>query len=62
MRGQSLCRGIIIVETMKKMQNGYEQKTEYYTVFPDKAPKVITADTVVKQMAQVLPKKIVNRF
>jgi cytochrome c oxidase subunit 2 len=51
-------RGIIIVETMEEYKKWLaEQSPEYFTVFPDKAPKVITTDTVAKLAAQVLPEK-----
>ena len=55
--GHFSMRGVIIVETMAEYKKWIaEQKPEYFTVFPDKAPKVIIADsTPVKQTAQLLP-------
>jgi cytochrome c oxidase subunit 2 len=51
-------RGIIIVETIEEYKKWLaEQKPEYFTVFPDKAPKLNIADSAVKQTAQVLPVK-----
>ena len=57
--GHFSMRGVIIVETMAEYKQWLaEQKPEYYTIFPDKAPKIITNDsTAVKQTAQVLPVK-----
>lgn len=50
-------RGVIIVETMDEYKKWLaEQKPEYFTVFPDKAPKINTVDSAVKT-AQVLPEK-----
>ena len=50
-------RGVIIVETMEEYKKWLaEQKPEYFTVFPDKAPKINTVDSAVKT-AQVLPEK-----
>jgi len=49
-------RGVIIVETMEEYKKWLaEQKPEYFTIFPDKAPKLNIADSAVKQTAQVLP-------
>ena len=51
-------RGVIIVETMEEYKKWLaEQTPEYFTVFPDKAPKLNTVDSAVKQTAQVLPVK-----
>ncbi len=51
-------RGVIIVETMEEYKKWLaEQTPEYFTVFPDKAPKVNTPDSAAKQTAQVLPVK-----
>ena len=52
-------RGEIIVETMEEYKKWLaEQKPEYFTVFPDKAPKINIADSAAKQTtAQVLPVK-----
>lgn len=51
-------RGIIIVETMEEYKKWLaEQKPEYFTVYPDKAPKINIVDSAVKQTAQVLPVK-----
>ena len=57
--GHFSMRGVIIVETMEEYKKWLaEQKAEYFTVFPDKAPKVITPDsTTAKPTAQVLPAK-----
>lgn len=57
--GHFSMRGVIIVETMEEYRKWLaEQKPEYFTVFPDKAPKPIITDTVaVKQTAQLLPAK-----
>lgn len=50
-------RGVIIVETMDEYKKWLaEQKPEYFTVFPDKAPKINIVDSAVKT-AQVLPEK-----
>jgi cytochrome c oxidase subunit 2 len=50
-------RGVIIVETMDEYKKWLaEQKPEYFTVFPDKAPKINIVDSAVKT-AQVLPVK-----
>jgi cytochrome c oxidase subunit 2 len=47
-------RGVIIVQTMEEYKKYLsEQKSEYYTIFPDKAPKVDTAASV--QITQALP-------
>ena len=49
-------RGVIIVETMEEYKKYLaEQKSEYSTIFPDKAPKVDTTASV--QITQVLPVK-----
>ena len=55
-KGHFTMRGVIIVETMEEYKKWLaEQKPEYFTVFPDKAPAIITTDsTAVKQTAQVL--------
>jgi cytochrome c oxidase subunit II len=51
-------RGVIIVETMEEYKKWLaEQKPEYFTVFPDKAPKENIADSAGKQITQVLPAK-----
>lgn len=57
--GHFSMRGVIIVETMEEYKKWLaEQKAEYFTVFPDKAPKVSTPDsTTAKPTAQVLPVK-----
>ncbi len=48
-------RGVIIVETMEEYKKWLaEQKPEYHTIFPDKAP---VADTVKNITSQVLPVK-----
>lgn len=50
-------RGVIIVETMDEYKKWLaEQKPEYFTVFPDKAPKINIVDSALKT-AQVLPEK-----
>jgi cytochrome c oxidase subunit 2 len=50
-------RGVIIVETMEEYKKWLaEQKPEYFTVFPDKAPKINIVDSAVKT-AQVLPER-----
>ena len=50
-------RGVIIVETMAEYKKWLvEQKSEYYTLFPDKDPNP-KADTASKQITQVLPVK-----
>ena len=50
-------RGVIIVETMEEYKKWLaEQKPEYFTVFPDKAPKINIVDSAVKA-AQVLPER-----
>jgi cytochrome c oxidase subunit II len=57
--GHFSMRGVIVVETMEEYKKWLaEQKPEYYSIFPDKAPKVITTDSAAagKQTAQVLPK------
>jgi len=49
-------RGVIIVETMEEYKKWLaEQKSEYYTLFPEKDPKQNISDTAVKQISQVLP-------
>lgn len=49
-------RGVIIVETMEEYKKYLaEQKSEYSTIFPDKAPKVDSTASV--QITQVLPVK-----
>jgi len=55
--GHFSMRGVIIVETMEEYKKWLaEQKPEYFTVFPDKAPKTNSADTAaVKQTAQLIP-------
>jgi len=53
-------RGVIIVETMEEYKKWLaEQKSEYYTLYPDKDPNPVkVADTLSKpQMSQVLPAK-----
>lgn len=57
--GHFSMRGVIIVETMEEYKKWLaEQKAEYFTVFPDKAPKVITTDSATaKPTAQLLPAK-----
>ena len=51
-------RGVIIVETMEEYKKWLaEQKSEYYTLFPDKAPVQNITDSTIKQVTQVLPKK-----
>jgi cytochrome c oxidase subunit 2 len=56
--GHFSMRGVIIVETMEEYKKWLaEQKPEYYTVFPDKAPKVIATDSTAKQTAVLLPGK-----
>lgn len=50
-------RGVIIVETMEEYKKWLaEQKSEYYTLFPDKAPVQQGTDST-KQITQVLPVK-----
>ena len=57
--GHFSMRGVIIVETPEQYKKWLgEQKSEYYTIFKDKAPKETTSDsTVVKQTAQLVPVK-----
>jgi cytochrome c oxidase subunit 2 len=56
--GHFSMRGIIIVETMEEYKKWLaEQKPEYYTVYPQNEPKIITTDSTVKQTAQVMPVK-----
>ena len=51
-------RGVIIVETMEEYKKWLaEQKPEYFSIFPDKAPKENIADSTGKQITQVLPEK-----
>ena len=51
-------RGIIIVETMEEYKKWLAgQASEYFTLFPDKAPKMNIADSLGKQTAQVVPVK-----
>ncbi|MEO7307801.1 MAG: cytochrome c oxidase subunit II [Ferruginibacter sp.] len=52
-------RGVIIVETMEEYKKWLaEQKSEYYTLYPDKDPNPVIADSLSKpQMTQVLPAK-----
>ncbi len=51
-------RGVIIVETMEEYKKWLaEQKPEYHSVFPEKAPKENIADSTGKQITQVLPAK-----
>lgn len=51
-------RGIIVVETMEEYKKWLaEQTPEYFTLFPDKAPKTTAADSTQKQTAQVLTNK-----
>jgi cytochrome c oxidase subunit 2 len=51
-------RGVIIVETMEEYKKWLaEQKSEYYTLFPEKDPRQNVSDTAVKQISQVLPEK-----
>lgn len=51
-------RGVIIVETMEEYKKWLaEQKSEYYTLFPEKDPRQNISDTAVKQISQVLPEK-----
>lgn len=51
-------KGIIIVETMEEYKKWLaEQKPEYFTVFPEKEPKLNMTDSAAKQTAQVLPVK-----
>jgi len=52
-------KGIIIVETMEEYKKWLaEQKPEYFTIFPEKAPQPIVADSAVKTTtAQVLKDK-----
>ena len=50
-------RGVIIVETMEEYKKWLKKKKpEYFTVFPDKAPKINIVDSAVKT-AQVLPER-----
>lgn len=57
--GHFSMRGIIIVETMEEYKKWLAGLSpEYYTVFPDKAPKPATADTIpAKLSAQLQPVK-----
>ena len=57
--GHFTMRGVIIVETMEEYKKWLaEQKPEYYTVYPEKAPKIIAPDsTAPKQTAALLPGK-----
>jgi len=57
--GHFSMRGVIIVETMEEYKKWLaEQKAEYFTVYPDKAPKEIMIDSVkAKPTAQLLPVK-----
>jgi len=51
-------KGIIIVETMEEYKKWLaEQKSEYFTLFPDKAPGPIVTDSAVKISAVVNNKK-----
>ena len=52
-------RGVIVVETMEEYKKWLaEQKPEYYTLFPEKAPVQNTADSnKVKLVTQILPAK-----
>ena len=51
-------RGVIIVETMEEYKKWLaQQKSEYYTLFPDKDPNPVIADSTSKLMTQVLPAK-----
>ena len=51
-------RGVIIVETMEEYKKWLaEQKSEYYTLFPGKAPAPPIADSTVKKITQMLPEK-----
>ncbi len=51
-------RGVIIVETMEEYKKWLsEQKSEYFTLFPDKAPKDNSSDSIGKQITQLLPVK-----
>ncbi len=51
-------RGVIIVETMEEYKKWLaEQKSEYYTLFPAKAPASPIADSGVKKITQLLPEK-----
>lgn len=51
-------RGVIIVETMEEYKKWLaEQKSEYLTLFPEKAPKENATDSIGKQITQVLPVK-----
>lgn len=54
--GHFSMRGVIIVETMEEYKKWLaEQKPEYYSVFPEKAPKPAVADTATRVIAQVMP-------
>lgn len=51
-------RGVIIVETMEEYKKWLaEQTPEYFTVFPEKAPKINGTDSAAVQTAQVMPVK-----
>jgi cytochrome c oxidase subunit II len=51
-------RGVIIVETMDEYKKWLaEQKPEYFTIFPDKAPTPAVTDTTIRTTAQVLDNK-----
>lgn len=51
-------RGVIIVETMEEYKKWLaEQKSEYYTLYPEKAPGMMIADSASNQMSQVIPVK-----
>jgi cytochrome c oxidase subunit 2 len=57
--GHFSMRGVIIVDTEEDYKKWLATlKPEYFTVYPDKAPKEIKADTTpVKLSAQVMPIK-----
>lgn len=49
-------RGVIIVETMEEYKKWLaEQKPEYYSIFPEKAPPVPAVVDSAKQISQALP-------
>ncbi len=57
-KGHFSMRGVIVVETEEEYKKWLaSQKPDYYNVFPDKAPKPVTADTAKVQTASVEEKK-----
>ncbi|MBL0146896.1 MAG: cytochrome c oxidase subunit II [Chitinophagaceae bacterium] len=58
--GHFSMRGVIVVDSEEDYKKWLStQKPEYFTIFPDKAPKEVIADSIKtsKQTAQVLPVK-----